>query len=179
MTQDGAPLATYAFSGRVLVGLGLGLALVHTVFLGLGGTLLDVSFPSAREFLPWLLAALAAVVPAHEGVHALAAKSLGHTPGFKIDLPRIFTTFATSLPRDHVLVIALAPLVVLNALALALFPFSSLRLFAALCLLLNTVGSAGDIWLAVKLLGHARDTRVLATAAGVEVWPHASEAGAE
>jgi len=152
---------------------------VHVVFLGLGAALLGVTFPSATVFLPWLVAALAAVVPTHEGVHALAAKSLGHAPGLKIDLPRIFTTMATSLPRDHVVAIALAPLVVLNGLALALFSFEPLRPFAALYLLLNTVGSAGDIWLAVKLLRHDRDTWVLATDAGVEVWPLAAEEGVE
>jgi hypothetical protein len=176
VSQPAAPLATYTFSGKVLLGLGSALAFVHVVFLGLGGALLDVSWPTGPEFLPRLAAALIVVVPSHEGLHALAAKGLGHTPGFKIDLPRIFTTFTDSLPRDHVVVIALAPLVVLNGLALVLLVFSPIRLFAALCLLLNTVGSAGDIWLAVKLLGHGRDTRVLATNAGVEVWPSGSGA---
>lgn len=172
-------MATYAFSGKVLLGLGSALGLVHIVFLGLGGALLDVSWPSGPEFLPWLAAALLVVVPSHEGLHVLAATSLGHTPVVKIELPRIFTTFSQSLPRDHVVVIALTPLVVLNTLAFALFLFSSLRLFAALCLLLNTVGAAGDIWLTVKLLGHSRDTRVLATEAGVEIWPHAAEESVE
>jgi hypothetical protein len=172
-------LATYAFSGKVLLGLGSALGLVHVVFLGLGGALLDASWPSGPELLPWLAAALLVVVPSHEGLHAVAAKSLGHTPVVKIQLPRIFTTSSESLPRNHVVVIALTPLVVLNTLAFALFSFSSLRLFAALCLLLNTVGATGDIWLTVKLLGHARDTRVLATEAGVEVWPHAVEEAIE
>jgi len=171
--RPAAPLATYSFSGKVLLGLGSALCLVHIVFLGLGGALLGASWPSGLEFLPWLAAALIVVVPSHEGLHALTAKSLGHTPGFKIDLPKIFTTVTEALPRDHVVVIALAPLVVLNGLALALLVLSPFKLFAALYLLLNTVGSAGDIWLAVKLLGHGRDTRVLATDAGIEVWPGA------
>lgn len=171
-TGGAAPLASYAFSGKILTGLSLALGLVHAVFLGLGGALLDVSWPSGPELLPWLAAALLVVVPSHEGLHALAAKCLGHRPILKIELPRIFTTLSESLPRNHVVLIALTPLLALNTLAFALFFLSAFRLFAALCLLLNTVGSAGDIWLAVKLLGHARDTRVLATEAGVEVRPH-------
>ena len=174
-----APLATYAFSGRVILGLALVLALVHVVFLGVGGAFLDIAWPSGPEFLPWLAVALLVVVPLHEALHALAAKSQGHVPVVKVQLPRVFTTFATSLPRNDVIVIALAPLVALNGLALALFLFGPLRLFAALCILLNTVGSAGDVWLAAKLLGHARDTRVLATDAGVEVWARGAEEAAE
>jgi hypothetical protein len=173
--RGSAPLATYAFSGKILVGLGLAMGFVHVVFLGLGGALLDIAWPSASEFLPWLAAALIIVVPAHEALHALAGSGLGHRPIVKFQLPRVFTTFAEALPRNHVIVIALTPLVALNTLAVAFFLFSSLQLLAALCALLNTVGSAGDIWLAVKLVRHARDTRVLATDAGVEVWAHAVE----
>ena len=175
MSRPAAPLATYSFSGKILLGLGSALGLVHILFLGVGGVLLGASWPSGAEFLPPLAAVLIVVVPSHEGMHAITAKILGHTPGLKIDFPRIFTTVTESLPRDHVVLIALAPLVVLNLLALALLVLSPFKLFAALYLLLNTVGSAGDIWLAVKLLGHGRNTHVLATAAGVEVWPGAGK----
>ena len=179
MRQDAVPLATYSFSGEVLLRLGTALALVHLVILGLGGLLLDFPWPSGPEFLLRLAAALVVLVPSHEGLHTLSARSLGHTAGWKIKLPKVFTTVYNPLPRNHVVIIALAPLVVLNSLALGVFLFTPFRLFAALCWLLNAVGSTGDIWLTVKLLGHARDTRVLATNAGVEVWPAAGVEAAE
>jgi len=165
------PLARYSFTGRVLSELAGALAVVHVVLLGIGGALIDASWPSGLEFLPWLAMALIVVVPLDEKVHVLAATRLGYDPSVKIDLPKIFTTCSESLSRNHVIVVALSPLVALNTLAFTLFWFGPLQLFAALCIVVNTVGSAGDLWLASNLFRHERDARVLATDAGVEVWP--------
>lgn len=169
--RDAAPLAVYSFSGEVVLRLGVVMALVHVVFLGIGGLVLESPWPSGLDFLMPLGAALLVLVPSHEGLHTLTARSLGHPAGWKIKLPKVFTTVYHPLPRNHAVVVALAPLMVLNSLALGLFLVGPLRLFAAMVWLLNSVGSAGDIWLVVKLLGHDRDTRVLATDAGVEIWP--------
>jgi hypothetical protein len=113
--------------------------------------------PDGFSFLipiSWLIGFLAAsvlIIPLHELVHGLLFWVFTRRrPLFGLRLP--FYAFAAApvdvyLPRNPYLVVALAPLVLLNLLGLLLLPIMPLSLVPTLVLfmLLNTVGAVGDL----------------------------------
>ena len=74
------------------------------------------------------------------------------------------------MPRGAFLLTALAPLVVLNAVFTVLLLGGILPAFSYLALLINTLGSIGDLWIVIKLAPHARSIFVKDTMTGIEVW---------
>jgi hypothetical protein len=68
------------------------------------------------------------------------------------------------------MVIGLAPLVVLNTVCISLFAAGVLKEFAYFCLLVNTIGAVGDLWIVLKLSGHDQGTLIQDTKDGIEVW---------
>lgn len=158
----------------MLVGVGVG------VLIGIGNAYLDVVWPSTPEILAWLVAALVVVTVLHEALHGLAGRALGHDPVFGVQPPLVFTTFHHRIPRNHLVVIALAPLLVLDGAAVALYATGRLQLFAILCFTVNTIGALGDLWIVSRLARHRPDEWVQDTKSGVEIWsapgPAATEA---
>ena len=146
------------------------LALALGVLTGVVNTFLDVDFTLRWELLGWLALAFVTVVPIHEGIHGLTAKIFGHKPIFGLKPPLVFVTFDTKVPRGHFMIIALAPLVVLDIVFAVLYSMDVVRLFADLGFVINTLGAVGDIWIVLKLLPQERGTLVRDTRTGIEVW---------
>ncbi len=143
--------------------------------LGVLGGLLNAYFPLIdfrikASFFGWLAASVAGVIILHEAVHGAFAVLFGHRPIFGIRPPYFYTTFTEKIPRGHFMVIALAPLFVINILFIALFAAGFLKVFAYFCLLVNTIGCVGDVWIIVKLSGHDRGTFIQDIKSGIEVW---------
>lgn len=79
-------------------------------------------------------------------------------------------TFNTKVPRGHFIAVTLAPLVILNTICVALYVDGLVRTLVFLCLMTNTIGSMGDIWIVLKLLPHERSVMVRDTKNGIQVW---------
>ncbi len=145
------------------------------VLMGVVNVFLDVDFTMRWSLVGWLALVVVTMVFLHEGVHGLAAIVFGHRPIFGIKPPLVYMTLRTKIPRGHLIVIALAPLVVLDALFLGLYCLDQMKLFSNLCFTVNTIGAVGDLWIFFKLLPHERGVLVQDTKTGFEVW--ASPAG--
>ena len=80
--------------------------------------------------------------------------------------------FKKKLPRAHFIAVAMAPLVVLNLLFMLLFFYGGARLglYCDLCLIMNTIGSLGDMWVVLTLLRMPRGVLIQDTKTGIQVW---------
>ena len=125
------------------------------VLIGIGNAVLGVLFPSWLATLGLLVLALLFVLVLHEGLHGLAGKLLGHAPIFGVEPPLVFTTFDELIPRNHLIAIALAPLVILDIAFVAAYVWGPWPVFWNLCFAVNTIGALGDCWITLQLLGDA------------------------
>ncbi|MGH7321847.1 MAG: DUF3267 domain-containing protein [Candidatus Rokuibacteriota bacterium] len=106
---------------------------------------------------------------AHEVLHAWAAWCYGARPRFGLLWFGAYTTFDERLPRNRYLWTVLAPLVILDAVALVLLAvWPAARGVAYLALLVNTTGAAGDLWSAAALARVPADALIRDTRAGFE-----------
>ncbi len=129
-----------------------------------------IHFRISVSFFGWLAAAVVVIIFLHEGVHGAVALLSGHRPIFGMRPPYFYTTFTEKVPRGRFIIIALAPLVVLNIIFVALFATGFLKVFTYFCLLVNTIGAVGDLWIILRLSGHDRGTLIQDTKNGIEVW---------
>ena len=143
--------------------MGVGFGLINAILPG-------VDFTLNISLFGWAIAAIFAVILVHEGIHGLAGRLLGHRPVFGFKPPFVFTTFRNMIPRGHFILVALAPLIVLDGILIALYATGDLRLFYLLCLEINTIGALGDTWIVLKLLPAPRGSKVQDTMTGVEIW---------
>jgi hypothetical protein len=134
-----------------------------------------IDFSLGFLFFAWLAAAIVSTVFLHEAIHAGVAVLFGCKPIFGLRLPLVFVTFNERIPRGRFIAIALAPLIVLDAAFGILYSVEFLKVFSYFCLIINTLGSVGDLWIAFKLVPHERGTLIQDTKTGVEVWKRAPE----
>lgn len=151
----------------------LAFAVAVGVLLGIGNAFLDLDFTLRPALLLALGAAVLAVTVFHEGVHGLVARLLGHKPIFGLKPPFVYVTFDTLVPRGHFMLVALAPLFVLDAVFVALFLAGVFPLFADLAFAINTLGAVGDLWMFSVLLRAPRGSFVQDTRTGLEIWARA------
>jgi Putative zincin peptidase len=118
----------------------------------------------------WILVSLILVIILHEAIHGATAAMLGHKPQFGLKPPLVYITFAHKIPRNHFILIAVAPFVLLDILFILLYARGVLNLFCDLCLIINSIGAVGDIWVALKLLQVPKQSLILDTKTGFEVW---------
>ena len=144
----------------VVVGIGI----------GIGNAMLGVLFPSWLATLGLLILSLAVVLFLHEGLHGLAGKVLGYAPIFGVDPPLVFTTFNEKIRRTDLVIIALAPLVILDAVFVASYMLGPWKIFWNLCFTVNTIGAIGDCWISWKVLGHPADIWFQDTKSGTQAW---------
>lgn len=104
------------------------------------------------------------------GLHGAVGLALGHRPIFGVEPPLVFTTFRPKIPRTHLLVIALAPLIILDAAFVVFYTLGVWRLFMNLCFAVKTIGAVGDVWIALNLVRHGPHTLIQDTKTGVKVW---------
>jgi hypothetical protein len=114
--------------------------------------------PDWRSFNPVLaLGSLIVAVPltfvAHEAVHGLVFRAFGGRPRFGAGFTYGMPYFYAACPgqwfvRDRFLLVGLAPLIVLDAIALLLMLPAATAFFGASMLAFNTSGAVGDLWAA-------------------------------
>ena len=114
--------------------------------------------------------AFTSIIMLHEAVHGIAAVLLGFRPSFWHKFPAVYVTFDEKIPREHFMITAMAPFVVLDVTLAFLFAVGILKTFCFMGLILNTIGSVGDLWLTFKLCSHASGTMVRDLKTGIEVY---------
>ena len=159
-------VAECALPRKALSGVGIALGLLA----GFANSLLDIDMSLTPSLFGWLLASLIVVVALHEGTHGAVAALLGYKPLFGLRPPLVYVTFADKLPRGHLILVAIAPFVILDLLFGLLFARGTLKLFCDLSLIINSIGSVGDIWVVLKLIGAPRGAWIQDTKTGFEVW---------
>ena len=159
-------VSVYVFPRRAatLVGIVVGVA------IGIGNAILGLLVPSWLATLGLLLAALALVLVLHEGLHGAAGTLFGYRPIFGMEPPLVFTTFEEKIARNHLVAIALAPLVILDVVFVAAFVLAPGAIFWNLCFTVNTIGAIGDVWIVTRILRHPPETVFQDTKSGVEAW---------
>ena len=140
------------------------------ILIGIGNAMLGLLFPSWLVTLGLLCVALAVVLVLHEGLHGAAGKLFGYKPIFGVQPPLVFTTFDERIARNHMVAIALAPLVILDAVFIAAFMLVPGEIFWDLCFSVNTIGAIGDVWIVTRVMGHPAGTVFQDTKSGVEAW---------
>ncbi len=129
-----------------------------------------------------LLLAFFLGIPAHEGVHALVFRSLGKRPQFGVGVRSLvpyvyFTCPGSHFSRNQYLTAVLAPFVVLDLVGLALLVPAPTAVFGLALSVINSSGSAGDLWMAGVLAQSPRWLRVEDTRGGFTAWAPAQYAG--
>jgi hypothetical protein len=104
-----------------------------------------------------VLLTIPGTVLAHEAIHGALLRLLGYRPTFGIDL-RMPAAYAVApgqfQTRDHFLVVALAPLVVITVGMVPLLAIqnSTIGSIAFTALLMNTSGAVGDLLIAWRVV---------------------------
>jgi len=134
-----------------------------------------------------LTVALLATYALHEGVHALAFKLVGgRRVRFGAGLPSGFPVLYVGWPgqrisRDRFVLVALAPLVVLDLVGLALMLPGVTVVVGATMVVVNTAGAVGDLWMSVIVLSSPGWLHVEDIGLSLLAWAppaHAAEAAA-
>jgi hypothetical protein len=129
------------------------LAIPFGVFFYLVGLLLQPSGEVILTFSLWsiliLVAIVLLVVPiAHEAVHGIVAKFAGAKPFYGIGQGYAYTSFEEPVTPRQYMIITAAPLVVLSAICIMLFPLiSGWFLFILAFAVTNAAGAIGDLWI--------------------------------
>ena len=145
------------------IGVGLLIGLYNSFFP-------PIDFTFTPEFYLLIFVSLIFVVILHESIHGATAVIFGHKPIFGLKVPLVYVTFTEKIRRGPFITIALAPLVIINVIFVIFFTIGLLKDFSYLCLIINTLGSVGDIWMTQKLLTHEKGVLVQDTKTGIEVW---------
>jgi hypothetical protein len=140
------------------------------VLAGFVNAHLGIDMSLSASLLGWLLTSIIGVVLLHEGLHAGVAALLGHKPLFGLKPPLVYVTFTGKLPRGPYMLVAITPFVILNLLFGFLYAQGVLNLFCDLSLIVNSIGSIGDIWVVLKLAGGPKGALIQDTKTGFEVW---------
>lgn len=108
---------------------------------------------------------------AHEGVHGLLMRAFGARPQFGIEwtLGAAYAT-APGFPfrRNHFIVIALAPLLLLSAAGLLLAPAVPLPALVV-ALAFNAAGASGDVWMTALCLRYPADAVIMDERDGIRI----------
>lgn len=158
----------FQYPQRGLQIAGLLVFLVTAAVLGyitwlLHGSPADVVISFDLTSLILVIITVGLIVVVHELVHAAVLRLMDYRVqfGFNWRLPGAYAAaFGQFMERNHNLWTALAPLVVINLLAVPLLavPFFPVVSLAFIALLVNTSGAVGDLYLAWRLLRMPRQT---------------------
>lgn len=140
------------------------------ILAGLVNAHLRIDMSLGWALFGWLLASIIIVVALHEGAHGTVAALLGYKPLFGLRPPFVYITFTDKLPRGHYMLVAMTPFLILNFLFGFLYARDTLKLFCDLSLIINSIGSVGDLWAVLKLTGAPKGALIQDTKNGFEVW---------
>lgn len=115
------------------------------------------------------LLAYVAILPLHEGVHALIIVLLGGRPTFGLKLP--FAAYCTApnqlFTRNGYAAVALAPLILISLAGIALIWLApNIAAYTLFGLAGNASGAVGDLAAARRILALPRDALIADTASG-------------
>ena len=147
-----------------------GIGTAAGVLVGDVNVRLGIDMPLNASVLGLLLLSILIVVLLHEGLHGIVAALLGHKPLFGIKPPHVYVTFTGKLPQSHYMLVAIAPFVLLNLPFGFLYIRDILKSFCHLSLIVNSIGSIGDLWVTRKLAGGSKGAWIQDTKSGFEVW---------
>lgn len=145
------------------VGVGILIGLYNTYFP-------PIEFTFTLGFFGWLVLAIIVVIILHESVHGVVAMIFGCKPIFGIRPPLVYVTFTRKIKREQFIAVTLAPLIVLDTAFGLLFVSELLKEFSYFCLIINTLGAVGDVWMTLKLLPYEKGAMVQDTKTGLEIW---------
>lgn len=126
------------------------------------------------SFLGWLIITFGTII-VHELLHGIAFATFGGSPhyGFKVKyfMPLAYATSPGNCFRRNIfIIIALAPLVIIDIgclVLLAIFPQATWLIWV---IALNTGGAIGDIWMTVQLLRCPQSIRVEDRKEGIAIY---------
>ncbi|MAS36797.1 MAG: hypothetical protein CL610_22520 [Anaerolineaceae bacterium] len=126
---------------------------------------ISTAFSESLHWLPAVMVVLVVTFGGHELIHGLAIRWAGHRPRFGMNLSKgVFYATADSalFPRNHFVIIALAPLVVLTLIGMGLMVFvpDSIGYYVGLVVVLNAGGAIGDLWMTAVVLRYPPDALV-------------------
>ena len=153
------PVALVAFGSLLRIGQGAALPVLFGYESTAEGFSVSVPLVLAVVFV----ATVAVVTVLHELVHGLVFRLQGYDVSYGA-VPQMGAFYAAAFhqfqPRSETVLVALAPLVVLDALMLPLLfvPIPMLAFAGFLGLLLNTAGAAGDLYIVARLLRYPPET---------------------
>ncbi len=130
----------------------------------------DLTLDASLLLLLLFAVAFTSIIILHESIHGIVAILFGFKPLFGHKFPAVYVTFEEKIPRDQFMITAIAPLVILNGAFGLLFAGGIIKIFCFMCLILNTTGSIGDLWLTFKLLSHESGTIVEDLRTGIQVY---------
>jgi len=184
-TSNLSRLGTFEISGRAAL-IVSAISIPIAVLALAGATALaaalhpDLGRASVIEIsLPFLVGLVVTLV-VHEGMHAATFLALGGHPRFglmrKGPLPFLYVSCPDRLfRRMPFMAVGLAPLILLDLVALGLLADLHTVGFAIAVLCINTAGSVGDLWLAGIVLSRGSTIRWEAAAGHFDLWgpqPH-------
>ena len=114
--------------------------------------------------------AFTSIIILHEAIHGIVAVLFGFKPSIGHKFPTVYVTFEEKIPREQFMITTMAPFIILNGAFGFLFAGGIFKIFCFMCLMLNTIGSVGDLWLTFKLFSHESGTIVQDLKTGIEVY---------
>lgn len=135
----------------------------------------STAFSESLSVLVAVVVVIVVTFGGHELMHGLAIRWAGHKPRFGMEL-RKGVLFATAdgayFPRNHFVIIALAPLVLLTVIGMILMVFvpDTIGYYVGLIVVLNAAGSIGDLWMTVEVLRYPPDALVRDEADSIRIF---------
>lgn len=117
----------------------------------------STAFSETLSGLVAVIIVLVVTFSAHEALHGLAIRWAGHNPrfGMKLDKGVLYATAENALfPRNHFVIVALAPLVVMTLVGMGLMIAvpDTVGYYVGLVVALNAAGAVGDLWMTAVVL---------------------------
>jgi hypothetical protein len=111
----------------------------------------------------------------HELIHGVAILWAGHRPRFGMALDKgvMYATADNALfPRNHFILIALAPLVILTLIGMAVMVIvpDAVGYYVGLIVVLNAAGAIGDLWMTAVVLGYPPSALVRDEADSIRIY---------
>ncbi len=135
----------------------------------------STAFSESLSGVVAVVAVLAITFGGHEAVHGLAIRLLGHRPRFGMMLRKgvFYATADNALfPRNHFIMIALAPLLLLTVAGMVVMIFvpDTISYYVGLIVVLNAAGSIGDLWMTAVALRYPPEALVRDEADSIRIY---------